>query len=435
MYEQFLQGPCSRPWGSTTCGRGSVSGAAVYALGRRTWDAVWEHLETTEREGPDRHGGGRGAWDRAEEALFARRPAASTAEDRRAAIAALLQIDGDSLTPSAIDATLRGCGIKARALEMGDGQLRVIFPEVAGEPEGFDQIRRIILDILPCHLGGGVLLPVPDLGGVRAGRLHLGAGGGGGTHLGEFSAGGAAGGLRPGGEKVLEFSRAFLYNKPVSICRCDGIGRRDGLKIRWWRHRVGSSPTTGTSSSQALYRLRRAFSFHCKAHRALILRLLASKPQPAATRSAAVGGFAALRMRPAPCGYCAGLRFGSAAARRHFFDTEKISILTAPSKKKDICFQQMSFFLGSAAKRAAPPFGISMLGRNEFALRNSPPPIAAPNLRRKSAAAQKGRWMVLLLTVPKLKISLLTAPPGRRGGRSGGGCTQTCNLSAPRPHG
>ena len=32
------------------------------------------------------------------------------------------------------------------------------------------------------------------------------------------------------------------------ICRYDGIGRRDGLKIRWWRHRVGSSPTTGTKN-------------------------------------------------------------------------------------------------------------------------------------------------------------------------------------------
>lgn len=29
---------------------------------------------------------------------------------------------------------------------MGGGQLRVIFPEVAGEPEDFDQIRKIILD-------------------------------------------------------------------------------------------------------------------------------------------------------------------------------------------------------------------------------------------------------------------------------------------------
>ena len=35
---------------------------------------------------------------------------------------------------------------------MGGGKLRVIFPEVAGVPEGFAQMERIILDILPCHL-------------------------------------------------------------------------------------------------------------------------------------------------------------------------------------------------------------------------------------------------------------------------------------------
>ena len=35
---------------------------------------------------------------------------------------------------------------------MGGGKLRVIFPEVAGVPAEFEQIRRIILDILPCHL-------------------------------------------------------------------------------------------------------------------------------------------------------------------------------------------------------------------------------------------------------------------------------------------
>ena len=29
-------------------------------------------------------------------------------------------------------------------------------------------------------------------------------------------------------------------------CRCDGIGRRSGLKIHRWRHRAGSSPATGT---------------------------------------------------------------------------------------------------------------------------------------------------------------------------------------------
>ena len=68
------------------------------------------------------------------------------------AIAALLQIDGDSLTPQAIDRTIRGCGIRAKALEIDTGHLRVIFPEVAGVPDEFDQIQKIILDILPCHL-------------------------------------------------------------------------------------------------------------------------------------------------------------------------------------------------------------------------------------------------------------------------------------------
>ena len=127
----------------------SVSGAAVYALGEALDDAA-ETVDYTEREGNTATAEGEGLDRR--EALFARRPAAFTAEDRRAAIAALLQIDGDSLTPSAIDATLRGCGIKARAIEMGGQNVRVIFPEVAGVPAEFDQIQKIILDILPCHL-------------------------------------------------------------------------------------------------------------------------------------------------------------------------------------------------------------------------------------------------------------------------------------------
>ncbi len=45
----------------------------------------------------------------------------------------------------------------------------------------------------------------------------------------------------------------FMYNKHRT-CRCDGIGRRDGLKIRWWRHRAGSSPATGTTELPTVYR-------------------------------------------------------------------------------------------------------------------------------------------------------------------------------------
>ena len=33
-------------------------------------------------------------------------------------------------------------------------------------------------------------------------------------------------------------------------CRCDGIGRRSGLKIHRWRHRAGSSPATGTNKKR-----------------------------------------------------------------------------------------------------------------------------------------------------------------------------------------
>ena len=72
--------------------------------------------------------------------------------DRREAIAALLRISEDSLTPEAINDTLTGCGIRARAEEKADGSLRVVFPRTAGVPAEFDQIRKIILDILPCHL-------------------------------------------------------------------------------------------------------------------------------------------------------------------------------------------------------------------------------------------------------------------------------------------
>ena len=43
-----------------------------------------------------------------------------------------------------------------------------------------------------------------------------------------------------------------MYNSKVKlICRCDGIGRRSGLKIHRWRQRAGSSPATGTKKSRS----------------------------------------------------------------------------------------------------------------------------------------------------------------------------------------
>ena len=113
-----------------------------------------------------------------------------------------------------------------------------------------------------------------------------------------------------------------------------------------------------SSSSQATYRLRRAFSFYYKAHRALILLLLASKPDPLSLGFGLGpplrGGFVLLRenvdldrpfhmvsksalrprlfmpmakkdvIRPLPCSSfptaprCAGLAVGGPPCGRHF---------------------------------------------------------------------------------------------------------------------
>ena len=56
----------------------------------------------------------------------------------------------------------------------------------------------------------------------------------------------------------------------------------------------------------------------------------------------------------------------------------------ASTKKKDICFQQMSFFLGSAAW-AAPSSVIEMLGANEIA------PVLRFCLRQNARTAQMRR--------------------------------------------
>ena len=43
-------------------------------------------------------------------------------------------------------------------------------------------------------------------------------------------------------------------------CRCGGTGRRKGLKIPRWKHRTGSTPVSGTTSSRTSHRSRRRFS-------------------------------------------------------------------------------------------------------------------------------------------------------------------------------
>lgn len=149
MYEEYLRRLLA-PLGVYRLDRDSLSGAEIYALGRGL-DAVSDRLDEVEREGVTATAEGEGL--RRREALFLRRPAAVTPEERRAAIAALLQIDGDSLTPEAIGRTIRGCGIRAQAIELGTNRVRVVFPGTVGVPAEFEQIEKIVMDILPCHLG------------------------------------------------------------------------------------------------------------------------------------------------------------------------------------------------------------------------------------------------------------------------------------------
>lgn len=138
MYEAYLR-QLLAPLGVYDLGSGSINGAELYAIGLALDQTGWR-LEAVERESITATAEDEGLSRR--EALFARRPAAVTLEERRDAIAALLQIDGDSLTPSAIDRAIQGCGIRAKALEMDTGHLRVIFPGVGGVPAEFEQIKK-----------------------------------------------------------------------------------------------------------------------------------------------------------------------------------------------------------------------------------------------------------------------------------------------------
>lgn len=147
-YETYLKALLA-PLGVYNLDGGTLNESELYAQGRGL-DDVAQRLETAERETITATAEGEGL--RRREALFARRPAANTVQLRRNAIAALLQIDADSFSLDAINCTISGCGIKALAQEMGGGHIRIIFPEVAGIPEEFPQIQKIVLDIIPCHL-------------------------------------------------------------------------------------------------------------------------------------------------------------------------------------------------------------------------------------------------------------------------------------------
>ena len=149
QYESYLKTILS-PLAIYDLSDGTFNESELYSLGLGL-DAVSSLLEDVQREALTATAEGDGLTRR--ESLFARKPAASTTAQRRAAIASLMQIDGDSLTLDAINATVSGCGIYARVQETGTkGHVLVTFPTTAGIPDEIDQIQKIILDIIPCHL-------------------------------------------------------------------------------------------------------------------------------------------------------------------------------------------------------------------------------------------------------------------------------------------
>lgn len=133
-----------------------ASGAELEAIGAEL-DRVYGALLDAERESSPLTAAGEGlsSWEK----LLPFVPAYLTADDRRRAIAALLRIDGRSFTVGAINDTLAGCGIRARAEETGQSMtVRVTFPFNRGEPDGFEALKARIEQILPCHLAVEYLL-------------------------------------------------------------------------------------------------------------------------------------------------------------------------------------------------------------------------------------------------------------------------------------
>ena len=129
-----------------------IGAAELFAEGRAL-DVAAAALERAEREGvlTTAEDAGLTAW----ESLLPFVPVfCTTAEERRAAIAALLRIDYAAFTPQALNDTVRGCGIEALVEETETPlTVQVSFPYIYGEPDGLEALRVRIERILPCHLG------------------------------------------------------------------------------------------------------------------------------------------------------------------------------------------------------------------------------------------------------------------------------------------
>ena len=131
--------------GENTLNRGELG---AWGLGL---DGVWDALEETQREMLLTTAESFGL--EKVEALFPYRPVTEDTAQRRESLAALLRISGDSFTLAAVNDNLAGCGLNAAVAETEErGVVEVSFPGVPGKPAGFEEMARIIEEIVPCHL-------------------------------------------------------------------------------------------------------------------------------------------------------------------------------------------------------------------------------------------------------------------------------------------
>ena len=126
-------------------------GAMELSLEGAELDKIFDDFEETEREGIVSTAGGFGL--DAYEHLLPYRPIAESLDERRAAVAALLRIDGRSFTSSELSDTISGCGVRATVRETGvPQQIEVRFTDILGMPDDFENLKKRIEQILPCHL-------------------------------------------------------------------------------------------------------------------------------------------------------------------------------------------------------------------------------------------------------------------------------------------
>ena len=148
-YAEYLK-DLLRPLGIYNLEDGSFSAAELqgigWALDRRLEDLERLKQEmiilTAEDEGLDLI-----------ESLLTLHPVTEELVRRRAGLAALLRIGGDSFTLTAINDNLTGCGLNAKVNETDQPNVvQVRFPEVPGIPDGFEQMCKVIEEIIPAHL-------------------------------------------------------------------------------------------------------------------------------------------------------------------------------------------------------------------------------------------------------------------------------------------